>query len=307
MKICNQLKQNHRRLAGFSLVELSIVIIVIAILIGLITGGSKMVYIARLTNARGLTKSSPVAGIDKLAMWLESTSKNSFDPGEAQDKALITTWHDINPQNTANNAVQNTTAGKPSYSADGMNHLPSIIFDGNLNCLISPLNINYQSTPKMTIFAVFKNLSIKPDSFNGLLGNCAGGCSGGGVGGRFVTLGGGEGYGPGFDDGAGIMPVSELGTVGQSQIITYASNSGAVNGSSFSINHNLTSNIYTDNFIDLHDDNFTIGSITNVCEPYSTANVSISEIIVFKSILKAREIAAVEDYLSLKWGIKLSQ
>ncbi len=54
---------------AFSLIELSIVILVVGILITGVIQGSNMVKKSQLQSARNLTTSSPVSGIKDLMLW----------------------------------------------------------------------------------------------------------------------------------------------------------------------------------------------------------------------------------------------
>ena len=87
-------KQNK----AVSLIELSIVVLVIGILIAGVIQGSRMLVDSRLKSARALTRSSPVAGIKDLALWLETTSAESFLSSQAENGTQLTLWNDINPQ-----------------------------------------------------------------------------------------------------------------------------------------------------------------------------------------------------------------
>lgn len=83
---------------AFSLVELSIVILIIGVLIAAAGQGIDLLQDARLTAARMLTQSSRVASLKGLSLWLETTSENSFSAAEAVDGSVVTSWNDINPQ-----------------------------------------------------------------------------------------------------------------------------------------------------------------------------------------------------------------
>ena len=75
------MKKNINRFTGFSLIELSIVIIIIGILVAGITQGSRIIKEARLKTAKTLTESSPVASIRDLTLWLDDIkthAKNSI-------------------------------------------------------------------------------------------------------------------------------------------------------------------------------------------------------------------------------------
>ncbi len=117
---------------AFSLIELSIVIIVIGILFVGALQGSKMLYKFKVQTARRLTQSSPVSGIKDLVMWLETTSTTSFNNADSiNDNTAIQNWYDINPQRIEKyNATQNTVSKQPLYLEKGLNDLPALSFDG---------------------------------------------------------------------------------------------------------------------------------------------------------------------------------
>ncbi len=130
---------NHK---AFSLIEISVVIVIIGILIAGVSSGIELYDDYKLKVAQNLTKNSRVARIPDLEMWLETTSENSLATGTSTfvDKANPTNgdsigrWNDINPNilSTArNNAIQATSANQPQYIRNGMNGLPALKFDGN--------------------------------------------------------------------------------------------------------------------------------------------------------------------------------
>lgn len=134
------MKNNFKK--AFSLIEISIVILIVGILIAGISKGIDMVYDMRLVTARALTDKSPVGSIENLELWLETTLENSLATGTASftdvknpnDSDPIGRWNDINPTlinpNNKNHAVQNTLSYQPLYIKDGINGLPALQFDG---------------------------------------------------------------------------------------------------------------------------------------------------------------------------------
>ncbi len=122
--------KQHPKL-GFSLIELSIVILVIGILVIGITKGSRIMSEAKLKSARSLTTSSPVPLFGDLALWLETTSTTSFDDTEEVVGGTISNWYDINPQtNSPLNFSQSSSSSRPAYIKDYTNGLPALKFDG---------------------------------------------------------------------------------------------------------------------------------------------------------------------------------
>ena len=64
--------------SAFSLIEISIVILIIGILIAGVIQGGKLLQKFRLQTARSLTNSSVVSEITGLVAWYESTVAESF-------------------------------------------------------------------------------------------------------------------------------------------------------------------------------------------------------------------------------------
>lgn len=134
------MKNNFKK--AFSLVEISIVILVVGVLIAGISKGIDMVYDMRLVTARSLTDKAPVPNVEGLELWLETTSENSLAKGTTsftniktpEDAQPIGRWNDLNPMALSsdykNHAVQATSGYQPLYMQDGINGLPALLFDG---------------------------------------------------------------------------------------------------------------------------------------------------------------------------------
>lgn len=121
-----------RKNQAFSLIELSIVILVIGILISGIIKGQRLINDFRIQSARSLTNSSPISSIQDLALWLEPTLKDSFTNDYPEDKDRIAAWRDINPQTTRkNNAIQSDENLRPYFITNAINGLPAIYFTPN--------------------------------------------------------------------------------------------------------------------------------------------------------------------------------
>ena len=146
---------------AFSLIELSIVLLIIGIIAGGITQSSRLIAAFKLSSARSLTRGSPVASISGLVAWWDATSEASFKSSEADDGSKISTWYDINPQSSSkNDLTQATLAKKPIYTASAINGLPALSFDGSAQYLGVPYSADFNAS-QFTIFAV-----VRPTAYN---------------------------------------------------------------------------------------------------------------------------------------------
>jgi prepilin-type N-terminal cleavage/methylation domain-containing protein len=116
------MKKISSKKQAFSLIEISIVILIIGILVAGVTQSSKLIKYSRLNSARSLTQSSPVAGISDLMLWYETSLETSFLDAEQTDGSTISTWYDNSPQSTVKNDASlnigdggNSCTSKPKF------------------------------------------------------------------------------------------------------------------------------------------------------------------------------------------------
>jgi Tfp pilus assembly protein PilE len=145
---------------AFSLLELSIILAIIAILSAGIMQSSSMIKASRLANARAFTVNSPAAKIEGLIAWYETSLQYSFKAGENIDAAQITEWHDINPESVAadRNKLTKSASSGVVYVDDGINKIPSLQFDGSSK--ISLTKFFQGSLKQSTIFIVAEPMTI---------------------------------------------------------------------------------------------------------------------------------------------------
>ncbi len=147
--------KTNSKVRAFSLIELSIVILIIGILIAGVTQGSRILSQAKLNNARTLTKSSPVSSIKNLAFWVEATSEESFSDANTEDGQEITTWYDLNPQTASKSNLAGTAGTAPLYKTNIINGLPAAYFAGSDEFMSSSAFQNIV-TNSSTVFMVVK-------------------------------------------------------------------------------------------------------------------------------------------------------
>lgn len=133
--------KNLQNKKAFSLIELSIVLLIIGIIIAGITQSSRLVSQFKLSSARAQTESSPVNSISGLVAWYDAASERSFSESESDDRNLtsgrsdndgVTTWYDLSQTSgSKNNATQSSgNSVEPYYYSDCINDLPCVRFDG---------------------------------------------------------------------------------------------------------------------------------------------------------------------------------
>ena len=93
----NNSKSNSRNnlKSAFSLIEISIVLLVISALIAGIIIGGQLVKQARIKAAQSLTEKSPIMDTENLLVWFEGSLDNSFDTGQNQDGSNLNEWKTI--------------------------------------------------------------------------------------------------------------------------------------------------------------------------------------------------------------------
>lgn len=283
------------RREAFSLIELSIVILVIGILIAGAIQGSKLIDKSRLYSARALTQSSPVAGIQDLSFWVESTSLKSFTSEDINDGDVVDKWNDINPQNPGgNNLTQNTTNNRPIYVTGSINHLPAVRFDGaSYNGDFLNQN-NFQITPNITIFIV-SEITLVDDTNDSILSMDA---SSGDFQIRSDSTSTFLASLLSNNLGATTAPESSSDLMNSTSLITYRFSSTSsnvilrVNGSQVSID-TYNGGLYpTQNLI------LACNRTALKC-----LGADIGEVIIFNRDLKTSEMASIEEYLKKKWKI----
>jgi len=304
----------NKKNRAFSLVELSIVILIIGVLVAAVGQGLDLLQDSRLAAARTITKSSRVSSLRDLALWFETTSEESFIASEAFDGNPIGTWNDINPQRSK---VVATSANKPIYTSSAIGGLPALRFDG-LSSAFDISNIATFGTDGATIFfvaaargtpAIYQNIltaksnDAVPFAFvvAGIGGNIASGS----------TFNCARQY-------RGITSSSLMGGWNPALAPTFSVNTQVICSSRYDgLNiQGWTNKTKADTPTALStplpttpvplpvSSSITIGTCGNIgCNPFSG---DLAELIVFNRALNPKERNSVEDYLSKKWSIKFN-
>jgi len=291
--------------SAFSLIETSIVILIIGLIITAITQGSKMINRSRLNNARLATTSSGITKIPNMVFWIEATLEDSLinanNKTQIEDNDQIATWKDLNPNSTKYNLSQATASYRALYSLDAMKGLPALKFDG-ANDFYTTTNLLGRD---FTIFSVLKTSN-----------------NGAGTSGSHAY----ESSGVIWADvsGFGLQDLIPL-AIGGGKIKIATPSDTTLNSSATvsdgkphiitisRIMNNGARTIYFDGASSGNDTGGTGELLANQLMTIggNTLDVRyfdghIGEIIIYDRVLKLDERKAVEDYLSKKWQIRVS-
>lgn len=297
---------SNRRLKAFTLMEISMVILVIALLVAGIMKANILYDKHLLSNARILTNSSPVNVVGGLTLWLETTSTKSFDHENPEDGDAIENWHDINSQLTDKlTFTQGTSSARPTYTKNSINRLPSLLFfDDDSEFMASEDNVlgsRIIASDEVTIFLVQNHLSGHTTSFSWAPGI--------GSGGKRLNIHATHSSGLYFDYGTCCGSNDRV-----SQAVSNFSNKNKVisfrkefNGTfEGRVNGSLTvsSSSFTGT-LDLTDESkIYVGALG-----YSNESTNsffdgyIGEIIVFNRAITDSQRLEIEEYLAKKWRI----
>lgn len=292
-------KNNQKKFINnkaFSLIELSIVILIIGILVAGVTQSSRLIKRFNLQSAQNITRNSPVPTIANLSAWYESVLETSFNDNEEQDQANITVWYDVNPLSTIKaNATAPLASTQPKFIENALNGLPAIRFDGIDDYLRSD-NISISGN-QVTYFIVSlrKSYNIYASPFSTLSPSAP------------------------FDNtsDAHFRAFLEYDNVmypfrnGWGAATTHPGNNvlfmscGVFNGS---VNINYFNGVATASAPSTGNFNVTtilLGSTWQASAPSNRWSGDIGEIIIYSRALKTDERQDIEKYLAKKWKIKI--
>ena len=282
---------------AFSFIEISVVILIVAVTLIGVMQGQEMYYKMRLNSARLLTEKTDLGMIDGLTIWLEATTAKSFDNAQMVDSTKISKWVNLYSTPSAKfDFSQSTVALQPKYYQNAINGLPAVRFD-NAQTLESPsIQIsNFISENEATIFLV-------QQTYVGDNSQSAFGWNNGGY--RLLTHNSWGGitfdFGTCCPSSARTATTAIANFLNRNNIITYYKNFSNVSiryNRSLITNSSIASASIPGNLTGA----FTLGKYPPDNSYFFYGH--IGEFIVFNRALNNSEIDLVEKYLSEKWGI----
>ncbi len=291
-----QKQQNNR---AFSIVEISIVILIISLLMAGILNGTFLIGDASLATAQKLTTNSDVNNMESLTLWLETSFSSSLEAqnnAKIENNVKIASWKDISPLKPVTkrlNLTQLTSNNQPEYKENVTEGLPMLYFKGSSNNFLEFTSQNIVladvlQNNQATIFMVY----MFDKSANGT---------------RLVRFGTTDVVNFGYDnrriaikfaddtltEGSDSLKLETL------QMLTAVKNA---NNISLYLNGNRRASSTTSNST-ISDNNFGNAGIMRIRVGENFIGW-LGEILVFNTALGNKERLQVEQYLLTKWKIK---
>ena len=288
---------------AFTIIELSIVILVISVMVVGVVTGKSLITKSRLANAKSLTRQSVINDMgDDLIAWYETSLEGSFKPSETKtDGSSITLWKDSNKnavnKNDAIATIPLDIANQPKlYQNVFYNSIPGLRFSG-----AQYLNFNGTKFAKnsYTVFVVEQRGYSSGYNFF-IAGSTGSSNSNLVLGYRTQNLMTQSHWNYDYD-----VPISFPNYSSQNlipRIHTFLFNN--------SIGKQYTLNGKNPSEQDTNKDPLTsyISARIGFCQPCGNTYYvgDLAEIIMFKRSLKTEEVEAIESYLGSKYGIPVS-
>jgi prepilin-type N-terminal cleavage/methylation domain-containing protein len=295
---------------AFSLIELSVVILVIGILVIGITQGSRIMSQAKISAAQSLTTNSSIASINGLSMWLEATDEANIVPGAVSatvygnvaDGASVSKWRDRNPHSAAKIVMSTSVANnRPTYVRKGINNLPSLSFNGSTNFMSANAAPIGAGDDDYTIIVVWRPLTLPANSL--ILEQRP---SSGSSDQRYAIM---HVYSSSLFFASYAGDTSTLATVSANtnyiNIMTINNSKASNNVAGYSNSNTgvLRTTSASPSLLNVAADIFVIGGRSS---GNNNINALVSEMIIYNRALKQSEIVAINEYLSKKYSIRLS-
>jgi prepilin-type N-terminal cleavage/methylation domain-containing protein len=293
-------------LKAFSLIEISMVILIVGILISGISKSFDLYEDFILVNAKKITKNSIVPRIEGLGLWLETTLDESFNSDFSKnDTAYSLPWKSIVPRGDKI-IIKN---GQGYYVTKRINSLPAItwnqMFEMASSDIVSAEGL--ATNDGVTIFVVYQCYHQYPSTCGSLVAiesSDAGASYRYGIAHMWGGLGFWIGHngalnsvGYGYsDENIRKLPRIITARASDSKISISIDGLEVANGNVVQSIKPIGNQIYV-----------RIGFSTGESQTYRYIKGIIGEVIIYGRSLKDKEAKSVEEYLSKKWRIPINK
>ncbi len=269
---------------AFTLIEISVVILIIGILLAGTFIGTRLIAKSRLAAAESLARSSPVPGIKDNMLWLETSLSASIDSSQASDGAAVTSWYDQS-SNAAKPLVVAVGTG-PTY-ANTINHVHAIKFVGSTANYLQISDASFLNGTDYTIMVLEKRQS--GGSNNYFIGETSGSPN------TSLALG----Y---SSDSTVIHAQGNQSYATSATVSSYASSTDKPRQFTFVHSSTAGNSTYINGILAAQDATKTahLSGITSLAIGKGYTG-EIGEIAIFARALKPEERQPIEDYAGKKW------
>ena len=168
INIFKKIQRFRKNRKGFSLIEISVVILIIGVLIAGISQASDMIDEAALKGARTASRGSRIPRVKDLVLWVDAVSDGGSLTSvnkQAVDGDTVTQLKDFNPNSNA----KLTLSGSSTFSSNKISGLPGITLSG-----ASPNNFKLttrfdNSTGEYTIYLIYQPVALPASGAVGVI------------------------------------------------------------------------------------------------------------------------------------------
>jgi prepilin-type N-terminal cleavage/methylation domain-containing protein len=281
---------------GFSLVELSVSLIIIAALALVILSGTGIKKTARISGAKTMTTAANLSSFGDLILWLDAVNMDNLI---VETDGTVSSWNDISSPLSDISLEQPTQSARPIYTEDIINGLPAVRFDGTNDVLQELGKNSLLINDDFTTFIVYASNHTRV--YGVLLGHVS--CEPTRVG-YAIT----DRNTPGLIENYLFPTYGAFGTTStpssDGYIVVYKHDGGT-----HTIQQNESVSSTTIGFSSPVEGDVYIGAgkeLSGSCNTQFFADADIGEVIMFKRALTAHEISGIINYLSKKWKIGMT-
>ncbi len=294
LNIFKTIQRFRKNRKGFSLIEISVVILIIGVLIAGISQASDMIDDAALKGARTASKGSRVGRIKDLVLWLDATSDGASLTAlnkQAVDSETVTQLKDLNPRSSA----KLTLTGNSIFNSNKVSGLPGLNLNGSVFFKLTDRFDN--STIDYTIYLVYQPLGL-PSSGNTQVIFEKRSSEGATFPYRLEIDSNGFYK---FSDSTGAAFGAKKASTGKVNIIRLNRSSSA--NLTILVDDVPQAIVGTGGTSAINTDELIIGA-KNAATPTNHANGRLGELIIYERDLAVSEKADIETYLFKKWKIE---
>ncbi len=272
--------------SAFSLIEVSVVIIIVGIFVAGILVSDGLITKFRISAAQSLSRSSPINEIPDAALWLESSLDDSFNSSESSNNTPLTTWYDH--RNSTSKVTLQAVSGGPTYS-NTINRVHAVKFSGSGGYFT--FDGSFLNNSDYTISFLEKRESASADNY--LLGDSASSAS---VNQQLLL---------GYSQDGQIIHSQGSGNSYNSFVSSYTNSSANPKIITFVQSAATGKKTYINGVLAAQNSNATqLSGITTLSLGKGYTG-QIGEIAIFARALEIDEIKAIETYMGKKWSTKM--